>query len=153
MQPLSFLNVSARVGLLILGMLAVSACSTDDELLSSLLDELIAEYAHPDLQVESRLEQGEGEGLLGKPVQARVNTRYRAKHADVVDEVIEDILSTAIATGWEVDQKPSEGLSGGKFWAGTKELPVGVAVISVGADPHGDDPLEVTIRLSFAERS
>ena len=113
----------------------------------------MAEYSHPDLNVESRIEKPKGTGMMGKPIQPRVFTVYVRKGGEPLEDITADIVAVAVESGWSMDsEEPSPGLVGDSlWWGGTKEIPEGLASISIGSDPAGRHGEEITIRLAFKE--
>ncbi len=68
-----------RILALIAFLFTVSACSFDPTYLPALLDDPLADYSHPDLRAKSRIQDGKGEGMLGKTIQPKVSTTYVRK--------------------------------------------------------------------------
>jgi len=140
--------------LIVLLAVGAAACSDDDTYLPALLADPMAEYSHPDLEVDFRTEIPRGEGRVGGFASLASVTTGFVLHGDA-DSVIADLLATAESAGWTVlSQEPAVGSDGTKGWSAEKELPEGVAGLGVNlSPPDSDEDWDLSIRLSFLEES
>lgn len=80
------------MAILLLPLLAVGACSSDDTYLPALLADPMAEYSHPDLEVDFRTEIPQGEGRVGGFASLASVTTGFVLQGDA-DSVIADVLT------------------------------------------------------------
>ena len=147
-------RVAHILGILLLMVGAVACSPDDDTYLPALLADPMAEYSHPDLEVEFRTEIPQGEGRVsGFASLASVTTGFILQGD--ADSVIANVLATAEDAGWTVlSQEPAVGSDGTKGWSAEKELPEGLAGLGVNVSPpDSEEDWDLSIRLSFLEES
>lgn len=140
--------------LIVLMAAGVAGCSDDDTYLPVLLADPMAEYSHPDLEVDFRAEIPQGEGRVGGFASLASVTTGFVLNGDA-DSVIGDVLATAENAGWIfLSQVPVVGSDGTKGWSAEKDLSEGLAGLDVNlSPPDSDEDWDLSISLSFREES
>ena len=138
--------------LLCVGVVLVAACSTDSTYLPALLADPMAEFSHPQLAVETRAEREQGRSLIGMAeVDAQVFTGYLA--TGEIDPVVEDAIASAESSGWVfISPDPFIGDSG-RTWSAEKEMPEGLATLSITVSEPGTQDWDIAISLKFEDGS
>lgn len=139
------------VGVMLLSLGAVSACSSDTTYLPALLADPMADYSHPSLTEEFRAESPKGRTLIPMAREdASVTTGFDL--AGSADVVIEDVIATAESHGWTFDShEPATNAEGTRGWLATKELAEGLATLSINLLGPGTADWDLSIALRFEE--
>jgi hypothetical protein len=141
-----------RTAILLLLLLGVGACSSDDTYLPALLADPMADYSHPDLEVESRAEIEQGRTLIQlSESPAAVVTQFVL--VGEADPVIEDAVAIADSNGWTfIAGSPFTGSSAGT-WSAEKEMSEGLATLTITLLSPGTEDYDLTISLRFEDES
>jgi hypothetical protein len=140
-------------GFLLLALaVVVVACSRDDTYLPALLDDPMASYEAPGIELAHSWQEAEGRDVvMDVPTHAEVGRTYRILDQDQAEAILADAVAFAESSGWLVEPSRISPTTG---YGGTKELPPGVGRLGVSlgvADPIQDPngPRVLTILLDF----
>jgi len=145
----------ARLGtnllVVLIGAALISACASDDTYLPALLADPMADYSHPALEVETRVESPKGDTPFAGTNEPSVFTGF-ALEGDP-DAVVDDVLAAAETAGWVIlSEEPVVGSDGFKSWSAEKEIAEGVAGLDINLrPPDSEERIDLSIRLSFRE--
>lgn len=140
------------LGVMLLGLGALSACASDQTYLPALLADPMAQYEAEGIALDDTFEQPQHPGSQWRRrTHAEVQRSYRIEDQSQVEEVLEEAVEYAEAKGWRMR---ASDVSPDSLYMGAKELEPGDGRLFIGlsaADPLNDPdgPRVLTILLDF----
>jgi hypothetical protein len=134
-----FRNTGAILSIVIL----LAGCSSDETFLPELLDDPMAQYEAPGLNLVESRQQGRGKSFItGKPIHAELSRYYELQDGQAMEEVLLEAMAAAEQAGWDF----REGELQESFWGGfssgsaTKNFSWGPGRLHLAVEPRAGEP-------------